>query len=483
MANFGPAALARLFGVRRRELPRIVPLASAYGLVLASLYILKPARNALFLDGIGIERLPYVLMLVALIGGGTALLFTRFTAAIRLDRLILATFVVSICFLIAFRLLLPLGYSWSFYLFYVWVNLFSLMSTALIWLMANAVFNPREGRRLFGLIGTAGIVGAIAGGAFTSWIATRVGTENLLIICALAVGVALVILYPLRVARSSPTPKRSDDKAGGVLAALGQSELIRLLGSMAALIAIVAAIIDVQFNQLVDEHFPDTEQKTAFFGQVLALLSAVAFLFQVFAAPRILRSLGVVSALLFLPVSMALGSVAVLFAPVLASGIFLKIGDGSFRHAIHKSATEILYLPIPTEIKRRTKVLLDTTVDNMATGVGALLVLVALKFFGFSYQHLSFLSLSCIGLWLILIARSRNAYVDTFRAALQRREIDPGELSIDITESATIDGLIKTLDVVRPTHTPAPRLSRTWPLGPRARSSPRTRASRPLVLS
>ena len=115
MANFGPAALARLFGVRRRELPRIVPLASAYGLVLASLYILKPARNALFLDGIGIERLPYVLMLVALIGGGTALLFTRFTAAIRLDRLILATFVVSICFLIAFRLLLPLGYSWSFY--------------------------------------------------------------------------------------------------------------------------------------------------------------------------------------------------------------------------------------------------------------------------------------------------------------------------------------------------------------------------------
>ena len=145
--------------MRRRELPRIVPLASAYGLVLASLYILKPARNALFLDGIGIERLPYVLMLVALIGGGTALLFTRFTAAIRLDRLILATFVVSICFLIAFRLLLPLGYSWSFYLFYVWVNLFSLMSTALIWLMANAVFNPREGRRLFGLIGTAGMSG------------------------------------------------------------------------------------------------------------------------------------------------------------------------------------------------------------------------------------------------------------------------------------------------------------------------------------
>ena len=98
-----------LLGVRRRELPRIVPLAGAYGLVLASLYILKPVRNALFLDGIGIEQLPYVLMLVALIGGVSALLFTRFTSAVRLDRLILATFLVSICFLLGFRFLLPLG--------------------------------------------------------------------------------------------------------------------------------------------------------------------------------------------------------------------------------------------------------------------------------------------------------------------------------------------------------------------------------------
>ena len=453
---FSLAAVARLFGVRRRELPRIIPLTSAYGLVLASLYTLKPARNALFLDGIGIEQLPYVLMLVALIGGGAALLFTRFTAAVRLDRLILATFLVSICFLIGFRFLLPLGFSWSYYLFYIWVNLFSLMSTSLIWLLANAVFNPREGRRLFGVIGTAGIVGAFAGAAFTSWVATRVGTENLLLLCGLMIGLALFILYPVRAAQASSAPMQRHAEAGGVLAALRQSALIRMLGGMAALVAIVAAIIDVQFNQIVDESFSDTEQKTAFFGQVLALLSALALLFQLFAAPRILRSLGVVSALLFLPVSMALGSVAVLLAPVLASGILLKIGDGSFRHAIHKSATEILYLPIPSEIKRRTKVVLDTTVDNLGTGVGALLVLVALKFFGFSYQHLSFLSLSFIGLWLILIARSRNAYVDTFRAALQRREIDPAELNIDITESATIDGLIKNLAAVRPTRGPMP---------------------------
>ena len=49
--------IARLFGglvdARDDEARRIIPLAAAYGLVMASLYVLKPARNALFLDGQG----------------------------------------------------------------------------------------------------------------------------------------------------------------------------------------------------------------------------------------------------------------------------------------------------------------------------------------------------------------------------------------------------------------------------------------------
>ena len=60
--------VARL-DVGRDELRRVAPITLAYGLVLASLYLLKPARNALFLDRQGIDELPYVLLLVAAVGG------------------------------------------------------------------------------------------------------------------------------------------------------------------------------------------------------------------------------------------------------------------------------------------------------------------------------------------------------------------------------------------------------------------------------
>ncbi|MBT3345931.1 MAG: hypothetical protein HN712_15200 [Gemmatimonadetes bacterium] len=437
--------MAALFDVRRHELSRLVPLTVAYGLVMASLYVLKPARNALFLDEQGIGELPYVLMLVALVGGGAALVFSQLARRWRLDRLILSTFVFLGFCLIGFRLLLPYGMGWSYYLFYVFVNLYGLMATSLLWLQANATFDAREGRRLFGFIGTAGILGAIIGGGLTSWLVGITGTENLLLICSGMIATCLLLLYPLRSRdAASDMPPAAGEVVAGAWETVRNSQLLSLLATMGGLVAIVAAIIDVQFNDIVDSAFTDRDAKTAFFGEFFAGLSAFALLFQLLVTPRVLRSLGVTSALLFLPASMALGSVAVLFIPGLLAGVLLKIGDGGLRHSIHKSATEILYLPVPVEAKKRTKVLLDTTVDNIATGIGAVIVLLALAA-GADYPDLAWISLGLVAVWFILIGRSRGAYVDTFRRALERREIDLGEHTVDVSEAGTLDSLLESL--------------------------------------
>ena len=448
MASGGWKSLLGGFGdVRREELSRFVPLATAYGLVMASLYVLKPARNALFLDGAGIEQLPYVLLLLALVGGLAATVFTRFVAAVRLNRLILFTFLVLIACLAGFWFILPQRWVWSFYAFYVWVGLCSLMAPSLLWLLANAIFNAREARRLFGVINTVGILGVIAGSVFTGWIVAFVGTENLLIVCMTLLSVCLLLLYLVKPANEGLTATRrqtgrAEDSGAGALEMIAGSDLLRLLGCMAAFAALVAAVVDVQFNEIVDRTFPSRDEKTAFFGQFFAYLNVLAFLFQLLVAPRILRSLGVTSALLFLPLSMAVGSLAILLVPGLAAGILVKVGDGGFRHSIHKSAVEILFLPVATEVKQRTKVLLDTTVDNVATGLGALLVL-ALLTLGVAYEHLSLLSLGLILVWLGVVVHGRRAYVDAFRHALDRREIDMG--TVDITEASTIDSLVASL--------------------------------------
>lgn len=438
------AGLKRALGVevRPQEVSRLLSVSLAYGLVMASLYVLKPVRNALFLDRLGIGQLPYVLLLVALVGGAAAMLFTRFVSRIRLDRLVLGTYLVLMAQLLVFWLLLSRGRAWSFYVFYVWVNLYGLMATSLLWLLANAVFNPREAKRLFGLVGTGGIAGAILGSFFAGWTAEIIGTQNLLLVCIALLGFCLVLIR--LVPPGEEVVQRKTATTRGVLASIKDSSLLRLLGAMAGLAAVVAAIVDIQFNQIADQAFPTRDAKTAFFGEFFAYLSVFALAFQLLLTSRILRFLGVGAGLLFLPLSLAAGSTAVLFAPSLLAGILLKVGDGGFRYSIHKATTEVLVLPVPLQTKQQTKVFLDTTVDNLATGLGALLVLLLVGA-GVRYPQLSWLSLGLIAVWVGVALRMRRAYVDTFRTALQRRSLDIDKETVDISDAATVELLLRTL--------------------------------------
>ncbi len=439
-------ALAGAFSVRRDELRRVLPLASAYGLVLASLYLLKPARNALFLDSMGIGQLPYVLLLVALVGGLTASVFGKFSASLPIDKLIQRTYLALIVMLLGFRLILNTGWNWVYYAFYIWVALYGLLTTSLLWLLANAVFTSREARRVFSFIGTGGIAGAIVGGVFTGWASHIVGTENLLVVCA---GFLAVCIFLTRLVRPGEQNLKRRDKAEAEklngLSAIRSSKLLTNLTLATGLIAIVAVVVDIQFNELVDRAFESKDEKTAFFGSFFAYLSGFSFIFQLVLTPVILRVLGVGIATMILPATMGLGSLAVLFVPGLMAGVLAKSADGGFRHSVHKAASEVLFLPVPAHIKKQSKLFLDTTVDTLATGLGAGLVLILTQSLGLPHKYLSFISVVAVVLILWVVRRIRNSYVDAFRQALEGQKIDLSQLRTNLAEASALQTVLPYL--------------------------------------
>jgi ATP:ADP antiporter, AAA family len=428
----------------RDEVRRVLPIAGAYALILASLYVLKPARNALFLERIGVDRLPYVLILVALVGGAAAALYGRYTTRVRTDRLILRTYLAMIAVLIGFRLVIPLGFGWVFYTFYVWVALYGLLTTSLIWLLANTAFTPREARRVFGFIGTGGIAGAIAGGAVTGQIVGVVGTENLLIVCVGLIAISLLLLRAVP-SIEPPEKKRKKEQAVG-LSAILESKLLSSFAITAALIAVVAVIVDIQFNEIVDRTFTDKDEKTAFFGSFFAYLSAFGFVFQLLLTPWILRSLGAGVAILILPVTMGLGSAAIVMFPGLIAGMLAKGADGGFRHSVHRAGSEVLFLPVPPDVKKRTKLFLDTTVDTSATGLGAFLVLLLTGALGVQYRDLSVITVVLTVAVFFFARRMKREYVDAFRSALESQRIDISDLRIDLTEAGALSALLPSLE-------------------------------------
>ena len=70
-------------------------------------------------------------------------------------------------------------------IFYVWVNCFGVIAPVQAWSFANSLFDTRQAKRLFGLIGSGASLGAIAGGFLARVLVGPVGGSiNLMLVLA-----------------------------------------------------------------------------------------------------------------------------------------------------------------------------------------------------------------------------------------------------------------------------------------------------------
>ncbi len=134
--------------------------------VVASFLLAKPIRNGLFLKQYGPYSLVYVYGAVPI---ALSLFVPLYTRAVARDRHATghgrdaAVFCANVLlFWYAFRFLpfelLPA-------IFFVWVNCFGIIAPVQAWSFANSLFDTRQAKRLFGLIGAGASFGAITGGA------------------------------------------------------------------------------------------------------------------------------------------------------------------------------------------------------------------------------------------------------------------------------------------------------------------------------
>ncbi|NIM98004.1 MAG: hypothetical protein GTO24_07990 [candidate division Zixibacteria bacterium] len=449
--------LVRLFDIREGEGSKAWLMFAYIFLIIASLLIVKPVRNSLFLVKLGIEQLPYVFVLVALCAAFAAWLYTRFSAKIRLDRVILNTLLISVGGFLCFWVLLHFEYQggWLLYTFYIWVTIFGALTTAQFWLLANYVFNAREAKRLFGFVGAGGISGAIFGGYLTKYLAPLVRTENLIFFCVAFLFGCVVLFWRIWKTYVEPsyqetTYRRRMARGSQITESpakmiLGSPHLVYISGIIGVSV-IVANLVDYQFSAVASSAITRTDSLTAFFGFWMSNLSLFSLLIQLGLTGRALKHTGVAGSLFFLPLGILVGAVAVLFNPALWSAILIKVGEGSFKHSINKAGVELLALPIPAEVKNKTKTFAYVAVDNLATGLAGLCLIVLTAILGFSVQHISLIVIAFVAAWILLILRVKGEYVNSFRLAIEKRNIDVDQQSLHLQDASFFTGLTKVLE-------------------------------------
>lgn len=164
-------ALSReeFFGIRPGEgLP--AGLFSLLFLVLTTVHFAaKSVRQASFIDALGAQNLPWVYLAVAVVSFPLLIGYSRLAARFRVAMLILAFTFLHIAALVAFFLLFGLGRDWVAVLYYLWLGIAFAIAVSQFWTYAIQVFDPRQARRLFAVIGAGGLLGQLSAAAWRWW--------------------------------------------------------------------------------------------------------------------------------------------------------------------------------------------------------------------------------------------------------------------------------------------------------------------------
>ena len=164
--------------------------------VVAAFLLAKPIRNSLYLREYGPYKLVYAYAAVPLALSLFIPIYGRLAARVGSRTATTGTLV--------FFSLNVLAFWWAFRtykfdllpgIFYVWVNCFGVIAPVQAWSFANSLFDARQARRLFGLIGAGASFGAISGGVMARYMVEPVGgTVNMMLVLAALIMLAAVIV-------------------------------------------------------------------------------------------------------------------------------------------------------------------------------------------------------------------------------------------------------------------------------------------------
>ncbi|MGE4297207.1 MAG: MFS transporter [Desulfovibrionaceae bacterium] len=435
--------LARIFSVEQGE-GRATALATTLSFCLgfSGIFVFSASR-AIFLKHFEASDLSYVYMGIAVAVMTVGYLFARVGHSLRPERLAVATLLFMFFSILGFRIWFLMGGDlWPALLLAVWFNVCFLLTSLSFWTLCSRLFDVRQAKRLYALIGSGEFLAAVLAGCASPFLVRAMGTENLLYLACGGllggVGIALALGRLLEQGRTQ------EDRARKPRVAFkpGQGLHDRYQFTLHVLWALSICglyLTDAALNVQAKAHFPDTDALAGFFGLFYAGSGVVILLFRSLLSGRIINKLGPATALFQLPGLVMLATLALALSTSLFHAtdatLFLlalacRVLDFVLRSSIHKPAYQVLYQPLPPQKRLATQ----TSVEGLAEPL-AILAVGALLLFGRAYvpfraDYIAIALLAILVPWLAAIHFVRGQYTSALMEAVDKRVVSSGEFSL-----------------------------------------------------
>ena len=306
--------LATFLQIRSSEARLVGFVAALFALIEAGRGLGGNAADALFYTRFGVEYLPYMFMLL-----GAANFLVSLTYAASLGKFDQRRFFVLILIALAVvvlieRAALALEIAALYPVLWISINIIASIVGLLSWNIAGEVCDARQAKRLFAIFVSAGILGSVIGNFITGPLAQILGTQNLLILYAIALFVCAWFARSIIRQFFKPIAPRGETTSfiGEVRAGFDYvraSSMFKLMAVGSVLFSILYFSISFPFSTAVSASFSTEAEVAGFLGVFSGIATAITFFVSLFVASRLYARIGVVNAVLLLPVAYLAGFV------------------------------------------------------------------------------------------------------------------------------------------------------------------------------
>ena len=403
---------------KTRRLLRTSVLFANFFLIIMALYHLKPASRSLILESHGTTALPYIWIGSALTLLVAIIFYHHVLNRYSRQQVVLGSCLFFITLLILFRGALLLSTSKMIPVgFYIFVDILGVILVEQFWSLTDSIYSTEEGKRWYGLIGTGGLVGGVAGGGTAALLInyTALQTPDLLLVAAAIIGIIFALtwlmgrlqLYPS--STEAPTPRHLKHR----WQILTRSRYLLLIAAALMVAQLVSPMVEFQFMRIIESTYHETEVRTAVLSVFFSVLSAVSIGINLLITPLILRYLGILAGLMVQPLALATSAYGFVIDPSLYPAATMKISDRGLSYSINRASKELLYIPVDPITIYESKAWIDMFGYRIFKVLGATLILLLTQWTSLASGQtpLSWVIIGGCMLWAIVLFYLHREYL------------------------------------------------------------------------
>ena len=399
------------------------------------------AALALFLEKLSSDNLPYIYIATSCAFPIIGFLHLYFEKKISFIKLQSGTLQILVFALVGFLFLLwwvpdP---KWLLLVLVIWARLQWVLTNIVFWSVTNHLFTVRQGKRLFGLIGTGEIIAMIVGGFLIPYLIPLISVYGLFLLSLISLLLALAnLIYmsrafeanflEIRVALDHKIECRGTNES---FWCLFQNRYVVLIFALVACFAyIVAYFTDNIFYYQLHQQYPDSEQLATFLGLFWSVFGFLSLIFRSFSGWWITR-FGLLRSMLTTPLVLSICAILLITVGTLSPEsmllfwmvILLMQVERIFSGALSYPTYYILYQPLPANLRVRVQSAAEMIVGAGPGVLAGLLLLLLQKYFDFTSVGLSGIFLVVLLVWGIICVLTIQEYQKELTRSLKQKGI------------------------------------------------------------